>query len=464
MRAVLYGGLMASLVAILWAASPSRVPPTQEPGPAPRAAEAGGSDEVVALGSQASHACVMADGSRDVFLYLSLRAAELADAPRLGMNLALVIDRSGSMASEDKLVCAKAAAEQIVARLRPDDRLAIVAYDTQVRTVVPSTPASEQGAFLAAIRALQPGDATNLYGGLVGGYEEVARHLDASKLNRVVLLSDGLANSGVTDPGAIRERAQECRDHGVRVSTMGMGISYDETLMSAIAQQAGGNYYYVDHAESVGRHLDHELDELGRTVARDLELRVTLGEGVELQEVFGYRSSMDGRTLVVPVEDMFSGERKKVVVRLRAHGAVDAEQALATATLRYRDVPARTPRALAAPPLRVRFTDDLARVEGSRNVEVLVKVEVVLNADALEKAMKLQKEGKIEEAQALLAARYLNSKTLNEAEYHSQELTRMLSRMQQVMLDLERTRADAWARRDLQLSTELRALGYGGGD
>ena len=76
--------------------------------------------------------------------------------------------------------------------------------------------------------------------------------------------------------------------------------------------------------------------------------------------------------------------------------------------------------------------------------------------------MALQKQGKFESAQSLLAARYLNSKTLNDAEYHSEEITRMLSRMKQILLDLERTRADPWARRDLQLGTELIALGYGG--
>lgn len=453
------GLLLATLTAGLGATQASKDRPSE-----PAHVVSGALGDVLALGSQTSHPLVLADGAQDVFLYLSLRAVELERVPRLGLNLALVIDRSGSMASEDKLVFAKSAAEQIVGRLRPDDRLAIVAYDTEVHTVVPSTFASERSAFLAAIRALQPGNETNLCAGMERGYEEVLRNLDEARLNRVVLLSDGLANQGVTDRDTIRQRAQACRTHGVRISTLGMGLSYDETLMSGIAQQAGGNYYYVDHAESVGRHLDRELDELGRVVARDIEVRVALGEGVEVQEVFGYPSSLDGRTVVVPVEDMYSGERKKIVVRLRVRGSAGSERPLATAALRYRDAVSGAARAREGAPLRVRFTDSVTEVEGARNLEVLTKVEIVRNARALEDAMALQKAGKFESAQDLLAARYKNSKTLNDTEYHSEELTRMLSTMRQVMLDLERTRADTQARRDLQLLTELRALGYGGGD
>lgn len=453
------GLLLATLTACPGAILDSRDRPSE-----PTRAAPAGLGDVLTLGSQTSHPLVLADGAQDVYLYLSLRAAELERVPRLGLNLALVIDRSGSMASEDKLVFAKSAAEQIVGRLRPDDRLAIVAYDTEVQTVVPSTLASERSAFLAAIRALQPGNETNLCAGMERGYEEVARNLDETRLNRVVLLSDGLANQGVIDPIAIRQRAQACRDHGVRISTLGMGLAYDENLMSAIAQQAGGNYYYVDHAEAVGKHLDRELDELGRVVARDLVVRVALGESVELQDVFGYPWSMDGRTLVVPVEDMYSGERKKIVVRLRTSGSAGSERTIARAALRYHDAVAQTARALEDAPLRVRFTDSVSEVEGAKNLGVLTKVEIVRNARALEDAMALQKQGKFESAQDLLAARYKNSKTLNDTEYQSEELTRMLSRMRQVMLDLERTRADARARRDVELLTGLQALGYGGSD
>ncbi len=425
-----------------------------------RGAESTDGVEVVALTHQTSHPLVLAGDAQDVYLHVALRAADLPHVARPSMNLALVIDRSGSMASEDKLTFAKSAAEQLVGRLEPDDRLAIVAYDHDIRTVVPSTPARERGVFLAAIRGLHTGGSTDLHGGMVTGYDEVRAHFDEERLNRVLLLSDGLANRGVTQPDAIRSRAAQCRETGVRISTMGMGLSYDEDLLSGIAHHAGGNYYYVREAESVGRHLDRELDELTRIVARDVEVRVELGEGVQLGEIYGYSHTRKGSSIRIPVSDLYSGERRKVVVRLRVQGAAGTERALATASLRYVDSSSHTSHRQSSATLRSRFTDDIDEVLRSRRLDVLIKVEIVHNAGALDAAMKLQRDGEIDAAQELLDARYRNSKLVNDTEYRSAELTRMLETMKQVLFDIERTRGDASARRDLQLTTELQALGY----
>jgi len=438
--------------------------PAQEPtapsggGIVPAAGQA--PDALVSLTSRISHPLVFAGEAQEVYLHLGLRAAERPAAPRLGMNLALVIDRSGSMASEDKLRFAKSAAEQLVSRLRPDDRLAIVAYDDQIRTVVPSTPAGEKDGFFSAIRALEPGNSTDLCGGLMRGYEEVLTHLDVARLNGVLLVSDGLANAGVKEPAEIAKRAAECRTRGVRISTMGMGLDYDEDLLCGVAQNAGGNYYYVDQAEAVGRYLDQELDELGRVIARDLEVRVELGEGVELRQLFGFVHRVEGRTVIVPLRDMVSGQGGKVVLRLGVACAAGKSAPLAAASLRYVEAVTREPHESVSAPLEVRGSDDGEAVQRARDLDVLVQAEIVQNAIALDGAMELQKAGQFQAAQELLAARYLNSKTVNDTEYKSAEVARILRRILQVMQDLERTRADVHARRDLQLETQLRALGY----
>ena len=245
---------------------------------------------------------------------------------------------------------------------------------------------------------------------------------------------------------------------------MGMGLQYDEHLLTGIAQEAGGNYYYVDQAESVGAHLDREIDELVRTVASDVELRVDLGEGVEVVEVFGYQHRVSGDTALVSVPDLSSGERRKVVLQLRVSGAGAESRELVRTSLRYKDVQTRELFEERNDALAVRSSADVEDVVAAEDRQVLVKVEVVRNATAMSEAMELQKDGQFQAAQELLAARYLNSKTLNEAEYQDAELTRILGRMKQVMLDLERTRKDASARRDLQLATQLQALGYTSGD
>lgn len=425
--------------------------------------EAPGDPALASIEGRTTHPVLPAGETVETFVHLAIRAVEVPDAPRLGMNLALVIDRSGSMASEDKLRFAKQAAQQVVERLRPDDRLAIVAYDDEIRTVVPSAPASERGVFHAAIEALEPGGSTDLCGGLTAGVEAVLAHFDERRVNGVMLLSDGLANVGIQSAEAIAERAAGFRDRGVRVSTLGMGLDYDEDLLMGVALRAGGNYHYVAEAETVGGFLDGELDEMGRAVARDVRVRIVPGEGVELREAYGHVERMEGDATVVELRDLYGGQERKIVLRLGVRGTVGEPRELLRASLSHVDAATRARRVAEVPPVTVRFSDDLAEVRAARDLETLARVEVVQNGAALERAMRLQKEGRYPEAQELLGARYLNSKIVNDTEFHDPEVERTLWRIQKVMQDLERTRNHPRARRDLQLETALRGLGYVGG-
>ena len=428
-------------------------------GPCVEARSDGG---LVAFTSALSHPRVLAGEAQEEYLHLVLRAKEVPDVERSPLNLALVIDRSGSMASENKLRHAKCAAEQLIARLLPEDRLALVSYDDTIRTDVPSGSVGDPGHVLAAIRALVPGNNTDLCGGLLAGFEQVRANVDGCRLSAVILLSDGLANRGVTAHDAIAAHARTCLASGVRISTMGMGLEYDEDLLTGIALEGAGNYYYVDRAESVGRHLDQELLELTRVVARDIEVRVELAEGVVLKELFGHACHQEDRVLVIPVRDLYGGQKRKIVMRLETSGTAGERRPLAQATLRYRDVATREAHVTEGPPLPVTFTDDAAEVERARDRTVLAQAEVVRNAAALDAAMKLQRGGRFEEAQTLLRNRFANSMTLNDVELRDPDVARILQRMRQVLLDMERTRDDPRASRDLQLLSGLAAMGYAG--
>lgn len=276
----------------------------------------------------------------------------------------------------------------------------------------------------------------------------------------MLLLSDGLANVGVTDRDEIAERAGRWRERGIRISTMGMGVDYDEDLMMAIAQRAQGNYSYVDHAESIGAHLDRELDQLCRVVARDLWVEVGLGDGFELREVYGYSSERRSGRLSIRVPDMAAGESRKILLRLGISRRGSTRVRLVTSTLRYVDTAANEERHHAAPHAVSRSTLDPDRIDNGRDLGVLAKVEVVKNAVALEIAMDNQRDGELDLARELLRERVAASRTVNEAYCRSAEVARLIARMEHVAAELERTWDDPWARRDLQLKTQLSALGY----
>ena len=150
---------------------------------------------------------LLKNSNGEVYLDLRVSGKALENQDRKKMNLVLVIDRSGSMASENKLENVKSAALQIIENMNPTDRLAIVIYDDTVQTVLHSTPVENKEQLREIVAGLSPGGSTNLHGGLMQGYAEARRNLRQDSVNRIILLSDGLANAGIVEPDAITAEA-----------------------------------------------------------------------------------------------------------------------------------------------------------------------------------------------------------------------------------------------------------------
>ncbi|GIW35247.1 VWA domain-containing protein [Meiothermus sp.] len=219
--------------------------------------------------------------TRPTYLEVLLRvhAPELEARPhRPLMNLALVLDRSGSMSGQ-KLDYAKEAAIYAVHSLLPEDRVAVVAYDNEVQVLVPSTPAADRPAIAARIRSLRPGGSTALHAGWLEGATQVAAFQEAGRTNRVILLSDGLANQGETHPQVIASQVRGLAQRGVSTSTLGVGLDYNEDLMSAMADAGEGNYYFVESPADLPRIFAQELSGLAGTLGTRVRLRLTPAAG-----------------------------------------------------------------------------------------------------------------------------------------------------------------------------------------
>ncbi len=226
--------------------------------------------------------------------------------------LALVIDRSGSMGGAP-LEHAKLAARQAVRALLPGDRVAVVAFDHDVDVVVPSTAVGQdRRAIEAAIGAIHSGGTTALHAGWVQGYTEALRHLAPKGLNRIVLLSDGLANVGITDPAAIARDVRDATDAGVGTSTIGLGRSFDEHLLRHLADAGGGSYTFVEAPEALADLFETEL--AGLSALRGRNLRIALSdEGARFRSVRA-GAKLDRGALLIP--ELVAGLPSSLLVTL----------------------------------------------------------------------------------------------------------------------------------------------------
>ncbi len=259
-------------------------------------------------------------------------------ARRPAVNLAFVVDRSGSMAGE-KIRLAKSAVEQSIARLASDDRFSIVVYDNEIAVVFESAQATAE-AKTAAMRALSVVDArgsTNLGEGWLRGCEQVARYLAAEGVNRCLLLTDGLANVGMTDRDELATHAGALRQRGVTTTTFGVGTDFDDELLQAMAIAGGGNFYFI---ESQGQIVDYVTSEVGETmdvVARDVELEIIVPDGVVVETLSPFPYSASGGRGVVSLGSLVAEQLVEVVLRLNFPYGEVARETGAVLSLTARD-------------------------------------------------------------------------------------------------------------------------------
>ncbi len=365
-----------------------------------------------------SSAKVLQASNGEVYMAVDLTINDAAAARRAPVNMAIVIDHSGSMAG-DKIAQARQAARGIVERLGPEDRVALIQYDDDAQVLVPAIAADVEGKrrLLAAIERIADDGGTNLHGGMMLGIGEAKRAMGGERINRVVLLSDGQANVGVVDPAQIAGAASSSADQGVRVTTIGLGLDYNEDLMEAIAENGRGQYYYVKDAAGLESVFAGELKSMQGTVATRAELRLSPAcTGVEIAEVYGYESRREGADVVVPLSDLFGGEQRKVLVRLRVPAGVSGAKALARTTLAY-DAAGGGGRKSAAIDLGIEVSADAQAVRASADAEVMSKVEQVEAARTMREAAAAYDRGDTQGA--LGAVRQQRARTAKRAEEYS---------------------------------------------
>ncbi len=343
-----------------------------------------------------------AGADRTVVVKVSLQAEERQEvSQRPPMNMALVIDKSGSMHGE-RIRQARLAALAAVDRLQDDDIISVVAFDNNVTVLVPATRASNRDVIRRGIEQIEAGGTTALFAGVSKGAAEVRKFLDREYVNRVVLLSDGQANVGPRSPGALGELGASLLKDGISVSTIGLGLGYNEDLMVRLARSSDGNHAFVEHPNDLVRIFDREFGEAMSVVAQDIEIRIDCSEGIRPLRTLGRPSEISGQTVVTQMNQLYGGQERYILleVEVPAH-APDTLVELAGVEARFREVDTRAQHTLNTQ-AQVQVTASREKAEAAVNREVLGAFVLQDAAMASEQAVQLRDEGRVQEAQQVL--------------------------------------------------------------
>jgi len=247
-----------------------------------------------------------------------LQACPVPGATRQPLDISLVVDTSGSMGGQ-KIGHARAAAQYLLSVLTARDRLALVSYNTDITILFPLTAVTPQnrGWMSQRIAGLHATGMTNLGGGLDIGVRQLAAAQERQAIQRTILISDGLANVGVTSPVALNGMASSARQRGVSVTTMGVGLRFNELLLQSLAEYGGGRYHYIRDAQALLPIFRQEIAGVQATVATSVELTVAGCPGCRVVEAPGYALKRVGDHTRIVVSDLAGGQRRKTLIKVR---------------------------------------------------------------------------------------------------------------------------------------------------
>ncbi len=363
--------------------------------------------------------------SHRAFIKVSLEGFKQQDKQaRIPANVAIVLDKSGSM-DGDKIQYAREAAIMAIKRLDERDIVSVVSYDSQVQVVVPATAVHNQQAIYAAIRHIQADGNTALFAGVSKGANELRTFLSRNRVNRVILLSDGLANVGPQSASELGELGASLAKEGISVTTIGLGLGYNEDLMTRLAGYSDGNHAFVENAEDLASVFQYEFGDVLSVVAQGVNIEIRCRNGVKPIRLLGRKSEIIGDRVTTRLNQLYSEQEKFVILEVEVpEQLAETELELVAVEVLYDNLFTQNEEQLSGRSV-ARFSGSKQEVRAARDDKTLeAAVEQVANEYSRD-AIKARDSGDLEGAKKILqdSASYLGSQaeSLNSPKLQKQE-------------------------------------------
>ena len=363
--------------------------------------------ETLRLNLEPEQEYILSGSPQEIVVKIDLLAERLKGdrRKRTPLNLAIVLDKSGSM-SGAKIEKTRQAAMQLVDRLSADDYLSVVTYSDSTDVLFESQKVEDPERLKSRISRINTSGSTALYAGVEEGAEQLAKHFSTKRINRVILLSDGLANIGPSKPADLRRLGRQLSERGFAVTTVGVGDDYNEDLMAGLAEASDANYYYVQDTEKLSEIFAKELGELITVAAREIQIEITCPKGVKPIGLIGRPEKFEGQTAMVKLSQLSSGQQRYLFLKCRVE---QEKPEIAQVKISYVDDLNGGRKGAVSQNATVRYTKDSSVATKSVRHEVAAQKTLVANAVAKDEVLALcdsnnfkEAEKKIEQQTAVL--------------------------------------------------------------
>jgi Ca-activated chloride channel homolog len=324
-------------------------------------------------------------GNGVMYLDLSITtpSATLSPSRVKASDIVVVLDRSGSMAADNRLPYAQEAVRRLVHQLQADDRFALIIFDSVAVVDTELTPVTDavRERIVQRVNAIHPGSSTNISDGLLKartllqgnageGPDGPAPTQSRQRSRKVILLSDGEANMGIVAPKELAKIAASFTGHSAVLSTIGMGLGFNETLMAALADYGMGHYAYLEHLERLGEILEQDMSDTRQVFASASSLEITGGDGITVTDVGGYPIDLTSQpgTARVATGQLLGGAKKHFVVTMTVPTDHVGEISLGNIKLHYTTSQGTSSIALAPEHLRIAVLEPARRDEAVASV------------------------------------------------------------------------------------------------